>query len=463
MNGMSSILVIDDEESMRHMLSIILKKEGYDVVCAGNGEQALTVLKKQDFDFILCDIKMPKMDGIEFLKRLKTPPPSPSPLEVEGRGGGVVIMMSAYGTIDTALECMKLGAYDYISKPFKPDEIILTLKKAEEREKLKRENIRLKETLSKEYQSEIITKDKKMLDMLNLVKKVSDYNTTVLITGESGTGKELAARAIHYSGVRRDRSFIPVNCGAIPKNLIESELFGHVKGAFTDAIRTKTGLFEESDKGTIFLDEIGELPMDMQIKLLRVLQDGEIRKVGDTKAVKVDVRVIAATTKNLSEEIKKGGFREDLFYRLNVIQIHLPPLRERKDDIPVLAEYFLKQYCERFGKVIKYIDADAMEALLNYRWHGNVRELENVIERAAILEDGEMITPECLPFMETQDTRRLQTQEVSDFSIKRAEDDIEKELIKKALNATGGNRTHAAKLLEISHRALLYKIKEYGL
>ncbi|HBO84165.1 MAG TPA: hypothetical protein DD641_04155 [Deltaproteobacteria bacterium] len=463
MNGMSSILVIDDEESMRHMLSIILKKEGYDVVCAGNGEQALTVLKKQDFDFILCDIKMPKMDGIEFLKRLKTPPPSPSPLEGEGRGGGVVIMMSAYGTIDTALECMKLGAYDYISKPFKPDEIILTLKKAEEREKLKRENIRLKETLSKEYQSEIITKDKKMLDMLNLVKKVSDYNTTVLITGESGTGKELAARAIHYSGVRRDRSFIPVNCGAIPKNLIESELFGHVKGAFTDAIRTKTGLFEESDKGTIFLDEIGELPMDMQIKLLRVLQDGEIRKVGDTKAVKVDVRVIAATTKNLSEEIKKGGFREDLFYRLNVIQIHLPPLRERKDDIPVLAEYFLKQYCERFGKVIKYIDADAMEALLNYRWHGNVRELENVIERAAILEDGEMITPECLPFMETQDTRRLQTQEVSDFSIKRAEDDIEKELIKKALNATGGNRTHAAKLLEISHRALLYKIKEYGL
>ncbi|OGP30007.1 MAG: histidine kinase [Deltaproteobacteria bacterium GWC2_42_11] len=460
---MSSILVIDDEESMRHMLSIILKKEGYDVVCAGNGEQALTVLKKQDFDFILCDIKMPKMDGIEFLKRLKTPPPSPSPLEGEGRGGGVVIMMSAYGTIDTALECMKLGAYDYISKPFKPDEIILTLKKAEEREKLKRENIRLKETLSKEYQSEIITKDKKMLDMLNLVKKVSDYNTTVLITGESGTGKELAARAIHYSGVRRDRSFIPVNCGAIPKNLIESELFGHVKGAFTDAIRTKTGLFEESDKGTIFLDEIGELPMDMQIKLLRVLQDGEIRKVGDTKAVKVDVRVIAATTKNLSEEIKKGGFREDLFYRLNVIQIHLPPLRERKDDIPVLAEYFLKQYCERFGKVIKYIDADAMEALLNYRWHGNVRELENVIERAAILEDGEMITPECLPFMETQDTRRLQTQEVSDFSIKRAEDDIEKELIKKALNATGGNRTHAAKLLEISHRALLYKIKEYGL
>ncbi|MBI5892445.1 MAG: sigma-54-dependent Fis family transcriptional regulator [Deltaproteobacteria bacterium] len=450
------ILIIDDEESMRHMLSLILKKEGYDVVCADNAKQALNVLAKQEFGFILCDIKMPEMDGLEFLKSLLAPCPLPlSP---------VVIMMSAYGTIDTAIECMKLGAYDYISKPFKSDEIILTLKKAEERERLRRENLRLKHSIAREYNFEnIITKSKEMLDVFNLIKKVCDYDTTVLITGESGTGKELVARAIHYSGARKDKPFIAVNCGAIPHALIESELFGHIKGAFTDAIKTKAGLFEEADKGTLFLDEIGELPADMQVKLLRVLQEGEVRKVGDTKSIKIDVRVISATTKNLLEEIKKGSFREDLFYRLNVVEIHLPSLRERQDDIPILADYFLKRHCMKFSKNISMIDKDAMDLLLSYKWQGNVRELENVIERAVILEDTDVITPNSLPFLKQTPDTRHQTLDKAMLSIKKAEESIEKELIKKALDMTSGNKTHAAKLLEISHRALLYKIKEYGL
>lgn len=453
---MPSILIIDDEESMRHMLSLILKKEGYDATCADNAKQALNVLANQEFDFILCDIKMPEMDGLEFLKSFLSPCPLPL--------APVVIMMSAYGTIDTAIECMKLGAYDYISKPFKADEIILTLKKAEERERLRRENVRLKDTIAREYNFEnIIAKSKEMLDVFKLIKKVCDYNTTILLTGESGTGKELIARAVHYNGARKDKPFIAVNCGAIPKTLLESELFGHVKGAFTDAIKTKAGLFEEADKGTLFLDEIGELAMDMQVKLLRVLQEGEVRKIGDTKSIKIDVRIISATTKNLSEEIKKGGFREDLFYRLNVVEIKLPPLRERKDDIPILAEYFLKRYCHKFSKNISMIDKDAMDLLLNYKWHGNVRELENVIERAVILEDSDTIKLESLPFAKPAAHDSRLTTVFQDLSIKKAEEELEKELIKKALEMTTGNKTHAAKLLEISHRALLYKMKGYGL
>lgn len=473
---MPNILIIDDEESMRHMLSLILKKEGYDAACADNAKQALNVLAKQEFNFILCDIKMPEMDGLQFLKRLQgqgswvmgqetnKPALCPHPSLMGTRLAPVIIMMSAYGTIGTAIECMKLGAYDYISKPFKPDEIILTLKKAEERERLRRENIRLKDTIAREYNFEnIIARSKEMRDIFKLIKKVCDYNTTVLITGESGTGKELIARAVHYNGIRKDKAFIPVNCGAIPKTLLESELFGHVKGAFTDAIKTRTGLFEEAGKGTLFLDEIGELPMDMQVKLLRVLQESEVRKVGDTKSIKIDVRVISATTKNLSEEIKKGNFREDLFYRLNVVEIHLPPLRERQDDIAILADYFLKRYCLKFSKNINRIDKDAMDLLLSYKWRGNVRELENVIERAVILEDSDTIRLGSLPFTRPTTRDPRPTTVSGDLSIKKAEDILEKELIKKALEMTDGNKTHAAKLLEISHRALLYKIKEYGL
>jgi len=373
--------------------------------------------------------------------------------------------MSAYGTIDTAIECMRLGAYDYISKPFKADEILLTLKKAAEREKLKNENSKFKQILQAEYDvKSIVAESLQMLDIFKLIKKVADYNTTVLITGESGTGKELVARAIHYNGIRRDKPFVPVNCGAIPETLIESELFGHVRGAFTDAIKTKTGLFEEADKGTIFLDEIAELPKDMQVKLLRVLQEGEIRKVGDTKSIRIDVRVIAATARDISEEIRKGNFREDLFYRLNVVNINLPPLRERKGDIPILAGHFLKIYSDKFGKPIKGIDKEAMDAISSYQWPGNVRELENVMERAVILEDADVIKTDSLPFMQGGSAGVYPPhQPATGLSIKKAEEAIEKELIKKALDATGGNKTKAAELLEISHRALLYKIKDYGL
>ena len=440
------------------MLSIILKKEGYEVVSAESGRQALKVLGKDDFNFILCDIRMPDMDGLEFLKTVRSQ---------ESGVRSVVIMMSAYGTIDTAVECMRLGAYDYISKPFKADEIIITLKKAEERERLRSENIRLKKAFQEDYDfRNIIASSPQMLDIFKLIEKVADYNTTVLITGESGTGKELIAKAIHYNGSRKDKPFIAINCGAIPETLLESELFGHVKGAFTDAVRSKSGLFEEADGGTIFLDEIGELPKELQVKLLRVLQEGELRKVGDSKSRKIDVRVIAATARDLSVEIKKGNFREDLFYRLNVVPVTIPPLRERQGDIPLLVNHFTVIYAKKFGRPIKAVDDEAMKYLISYPWPGNVRELENVIERAVILEDGDTVTIKSLPFFKTQDSG-LKTQDsrlkTADLSIKKAEEAIEKELITKALEMTHGNKTKAAELLEISHRALLYKIKGYGL
>ncbi len=449
------ILIVDDEENFRHMLSVILKQENYDVETASNGEEGLKKITLSPFDQILCDIRMPHMDGMEFLR------------EAQKMGvDATIIMMSAYGTIDTAFEAMKLGAYDYISKPFKPDEIILTLKKAEERERLRKENELLRREVQKEYSfKNIVSKNEKMLNIFEVIKKVAPYKSTILITGESGTGKELIARALHYSSDRSQRPFIPVNCGAIPENLLESELFGHVKGAFTDAIRTKKGLFEEADGGTLFLDEIGELPTQLQVKLLRVLQDGEIRRVGESKSIQIDVRIISATAKDLTKEVNEGRFREDLFYRLNVLPIYIPPLRERKEDIPLLVPHFINKYSQSMNKPVVGITSKALDALMDYKWYGNVRELENTIERAIVLTDRENIELENLPIeiQNFQDQIQLIPLAEEEYSIKKASKFLEMNLIKKALKKTKGNHTHAARLLEISHRALLYKIKEYGI
>ncbi len=449
----SRILLIDDEENFRHMLSVILKKRGYDVETANNGIDGLKKVDTGSYDTVLCDIRMPEMDGLEFLK------------EAQKAGcESTIIMMSAFGTLDTAIEAMKLGAYDYISKPFKPDEIILTLKKAEERERLRRENLFLKKEVQKEYSFEnIISKNERMRQIFDTIRKVAKYKSTILITGESGTGKELVAKAIHFNSDRSNNPFVPVNCGAIPENLLESELFGHTKGSFTNAVRTKKGLFEEADGGTMFLDEIGELPFQLQVKLLRVLQDGEIRRVGDSRPINIDVRIIAATIKDLDKEVREDKFRDDLFYRLNVLPIKIPPLKDRKEDIPLLVDHFIHKYSRELNHPIQEINQEALNCLLNYSWNGNVRELENVIERAIVLTDSNRIAVENLP-LEIQSPREESRVSLlnDELSIKKASRYLENDLIKKALQKTNGNHTHAAKLLEISHRALLYKIKEYG-
>jgi len=447
------VLVVDDEESFRHMLSVILEKEGYEVETAKDGDEALEAMEKGIFDEVLCDIRMPRMDGIQFLKEAK-----------KDHGDSTIVMMSAYGTLDTAIEAMKLGAYDYVSKPFKPDEIVLTLKKAEEREKLKRENIYLRKEVKKEYNfNNIISKNEAMTAIFDTIGKVARYKSTILVTGESGTGKELVAKAIHFNSDRSASPFIAVNCGAIPENLLESELFGHVKGAFTDAVRTKKGLFEEANDGTLFLDEIGELPLSLQVKLLRVFQDGEIRRIGDSRSIKIDVRIIAATVKNLEKAAKEGSFRDDLFYRLNVLPLRIPPLRERKEDIPLLVDHFIAKFSENLGRTIIGVTPEALKILLRYSWPGNVRELENMIERGLVLTETDMIDVENLPPEVHRSSESSAFSQLEEYSIKKATRILETELIRKALRKTHGNHTHASKILEISHRTLLYKIKEYGI
>ncbi len=449
------ILVVDDEENLRHMLQVVLGKQGYLVDGVANGEEALRSSQASAYDFILCDIRMPVVDGPEFLRRA-----------LASGIRGTIVMMSAYGTVDTAIECMKLGAYDYISKPFKNDEILLVLKKAEERENLKEENRRLREDLAREYSfSSIVGKTERMREIFSLVKKVCDFKTTVLILGESGTGKELIARAIHFNSNRQKAPFVAVNCGAIPENLLESELFGHVKGAFTDAVSDKAGLFEQADSGTLLLDEIGEMPPFLQVKLLRVLQEGEIRPVGAAATKKIDVRVVSATSRDLVADVASGRFREDLFYRLNVFSICVPPLRERVEDIPFLVQHFLRKYSALLGKSTVRLSPDFLDRLMGYPWPGNVRELENCVERALVLCEGDYLEAECLPenLRLGESLPAISLLPAGEFSLKRAGEMLEREYIRKALVKTGGNRTHAAKILEISHRALLYKIKEYGM
>ncbi|MBW2064464.1 MAG: sigma-54-dependent Fis family transcriptional regulator [Deltaproteobacteria bacterium] len=449
------VLIIDDEMNMRHMLKVMLEKSGYFARTASDGVEGLKAMDEDNFDFILCDLKMPRMDGMTFLKKSTEKYPEKT-----------YIMMSAFGTIDTALEAMKIGAYDYISKPFKQDEVLLSLKKAEERERLKEENLRLLNRIKKIEErysfGNIVARSEAMADVFDLVKKVADHKTTVLITGESGTGKELIAKAIHSYGSRAQGPMVSINCGGIPETLLESELFGYKKGAFTDAVRDKIGRFEEADGGTIFLDEIGELSLAFQVKLLRVLQEEEITPLGGLGSKKVDVRVIAATSKDLKKEVEAERFREDLYYRIKVMTIHLPPLRERRGDIPLLVGYFIDQFNRKLNKNIEGLSSEAMPILMGYSWPGNVRELENLIERAVLLAKGKYITPAELPesLVSVQAVERVEPP-YETLSIKKASVRLEKELIKKVLDLTKGNRSKAAKILEISRPMLLSKIRKY--
>ena len=460
---MRRVLVVDDEQNLRHMLQTLLKREGYEPVGVPSVESALLELEDRPYDIVITDLRMPGQSGLDLVDEIR-----------RRKMDTTVVVMTAYGSRDIAIEAMKHGAYDYISKPFEADELVLLLRKAEERERLFREN----QTLHKQIRAggqepeagfgDLVARSRQMLDMFRTVRKIAEFKTTVLIDGESGTGKELVARAIHRLSPRAQGAFIAVNCGAIPDTLLESELFGHRKGAFTDANRDRKGLFEEASGGTLFLDEIGELPIGLQVKLLRVLQESEVRRLGDSQDIKIDVRVVAATARDLSVEVGRGTFREDLFYRLNVFALHLPALRERREDIPLLVEHFLARMNARMGLAVTSASPEAMRVLVDYDWPGNVRELENSIERAVVLCEGPDIEVDALPerlrhtIAPTLATSQLEP-EGDDLSIKRASRRSEEALIRRALQKTHGNRTRAAELLEISHRALLYKIKEYGI
>ena len=450
---MARVLVVDDEENIRLVLRTLLRKHGYEVAVAASGEAALEEESTFSPDFILADVRMGGMSGIELTRALVT------------RGSeATVIVMSAFGSVDLALEAMKAGAYDYVSKPFKQDEILLALRKAEERESLKRENRALKAQMREtSAYAGMLGRSVAISKVFRMIEKAAAYDTTVLIQGESGTGKELVARALHERGARASASFVAVNCGAIPDALLESELFGHKRGAFTDASSDKPGLFEEAHGGTLFLDEIGELPLSTQVKLLRVLQEGTLRRLGENRDRDVDVRVVAATVRNLKEEVDHGRFREDLFYRLNVLPIEVPPLRQRRDDLSLLIDFFIERNNVRLGTRIRGLDAKAKKLLLAYHWPGNVRELENIIERAMVLADHEVLGEVDLPERLREPDPAHAILATGELSIKKTQRFIEETLIRKALEKTGGNRTQASKLLEISHRALLYKIKDFGI
>ena len=458
------ILIVDDEASLRDALARILTAEGYEVRQAGDGKEALGILGAERFDFLLCDLRMPVMGGLDLLR------------EITARGiPGTVIMMSAFGTVETAVEAMKLGAYDYVSKPFMSDEILLTLRKAAERERLRTENAFLRSEIEKTARpEEILYASRPMEEVVRTAGKVKDYDATALVTGESGTGKELVARLLHFGGRRKGKPFVAVNCGAIPETLLESELFGHRRGAFTEARSDRAGLIEEAGGGTLFLDEIGELPLPLQTKLLRFLQEGEIRRLGDTETRKVNVRLVAATARDLEREVAGGRFREDLFYRLNVIRIHVPPLRERRDDIPLLAKHFLSHYCAKYGKREMLLSVDALAAMTAHEWRGNVRELRTLIERCVLLARGAEVTRAGLLAVwkgsgspvggETGPVFEIRVPVSPERpDLKAAVRELERQLIRIALERTGGSRPKAAELLGISHPTLLYKAKEFGI
>ena len=450
------ILIVDDDAGLRKSLTLILSDAGYEVVIAEDGEEGLKVAETETPRIILCDVRMPKLGGIEFLERYQ-----------EGGGDALVLVMTAYGSLELAIEAMKKGAYDYVAKPFGADEVLLAVRKAEEREQLRQEVGRLRREVREDRRfGEIVASSPAMRAALAVVEKVARHASPVLITGASGTGKELVARLIHTESHRAGGPFVPVNCGAIPETLLESEFFGFLRGAFTGAERSKPGLFEEADGGTLFLDEVGELPQSLQVKLLRALQEGEVRRLGSTDTTRVDVRIISATNRDLESATEAGEFRQDLYYRLAVVPIHLPLLKSRREEVPELTRHLLERQAARLGVDLPSIGPDAMAILLEYSWPGNIRELENVLERALVLTEGGAIRVEDLP----ETVRRPAPEggpgvavEADDLSVKRQSARLEKHLIERALDRTGGNRTQAAELLELSPRALRYKINEYGI
>jgi DNA-binding NtrC family response regulator len=443
------ILVVDDEAPVRDMIRKGLSQMGgYDVEVAQNGVEAVEKVEKDVFDLVLTDLKMPEMDGLELLKTIKGTRP-----EV------MVILLTAFGSIETAVEAMKIGANDYITKPIDLNELLIHVSKAQKENLLIKENRLLRMEVRKKFEfNNIIGKSKKMQEIFSLIEKVALGNSTVMIYGGSGTGKELVAKAIHYNSPRSDRPFIPFNCGAIPETLVESELFGHTKGAFTGAIQLKKGLFEEANGGTLFLDEISTILPSVQVKLLRVLQEKEVMKVGSTERTRIDVRMIAATNENLEENMKKGKFREDLFYRLHVFPIFLPDLKERKEDIPLLAYHFLDIYSKEAKKEIKGISREAIKLLLEYHWPGNVRELENTIERAVIMTDQDYLTPSDLPRDLMEGISEMIKRGVKD---RKSLDDIKSEYIKEILKEVGGNKRIAAEILRVNPRTL-YRFEKKG-
>ncbi len=447
------ILIVDDEVDALDLMEELFMKHGYETYTARNGLEALKVINEHEPDILISDMVMPEMDGIKLLEVVRKKYPDIA-----------VIMITAHGTIETAVEAMKKGAKDYILKPLRLDEILSKVDTISQLKSLQKENEYLREKLYQKYNfNNIIGKNRKMLELFELIKDIAKTNSTVLITGESGTGKELIANAIHFNSDRIKKPFVKVNCAVLAENLLESELFGHVKGAFTGAIRDKLGRFELANGGTIFLDEIGDISPNMQLKLLRVLQEGEFERVGGTETIKVDVRIIAATNRNLEEMMRKGEFRQDLYYRLNVIPLEVPPLRERKDDIPLLVTHFIEKFSKQFNKEIEAIDEDAMRSLQNYSWPGNIRELENLIERAVVLNKTGRLTikdfPEYVVHQEISSDIELD----EDSSLTDMVDNFEKQLILKALRENNFNKLRTAEKLGIHRSTFMSKLKKYGI
>jgi len=447
MKNKRSILFVDDDKTFSKIMKKELSRMGYSVSCADRGESALVELKKHAFDMIVLDIKMPGMGGLETLKEIKK-----TYSEIE------VIMLTGRATVENAVESMKIGAYDYITKPCRLNELDILLKKAYDKRQLSRENVSLRRITTYKGQGEVmLSRSKKMKPVFNLIDRVAGTDSTVLILGESGTGKELVAKSIHEKSKRHRHPFVAVNCASLQDTLLESELFGHVKGAFTGAHETRLGLFEVADRGTLFLDEVGELPIGIQAKLLRVLESGEIRRLGDSKAIFVDTRIITATNKNLASEVKRGNFREDLFFRINIVHMSLPPLRERKEDIPLLIEHFLKMH--KINMVEKKISSEVLECLTEHSWAGNIRELKNLIEHMVILTDGEIIDVCNLP-EEIREYAKAGAHKLDDNS---SLSNLERQHIIKTLSRLNGNKSRGAKALGISLKTLYNKLKSYNI